>query len=134
VISLGDSQWHSIRDFRRDSPTDHPDAGNSDDGTGQDIREHRTAAHCSHEFSPSFEGFFERCRSHNICQVKSPGSLRRFKLSDTFRTEAHQTYRHLNSNHLVDQSGYPPGQVRVSSYQLARKTSALYRGPPFDSS
>jgi hypothetical protein len=55
VISLGDGQWHSIRDFRRDSPTDRPDAGNSDDGTGQDIREHRTATHCSHEFSPLSE-------------------------------------------------------------------------------
>ncbi len=39
VISLGEGQWHGIRDFRRDSPTDRPDAGNSNDGTRQDIRE-----------------------------------------------------------------------------------------------
>jgi hypothetical protein len=57
VISLGDSQWHGIRNFGRDSPTDRPDAGNSNDGARQDIREHRTATHCSHEFSPSFECF-----------------------------------------------------------------------------
>jgi len=55
VISLGDGQWHSIRDFRRDSPTERPDAGNSDDGARQDIREHGTATHCIHEFSPSSE-------------------------------------------------------------------------------
>jgi hypothetical protein len=29
VISLADGQWHSICDFRRDSPTNRPDAGNS---------------------------------------------------------------------------------------------------------
>ena len=58
VISLGDGQWHGIRDFRRDSPTDRPDAGNSNDGTRQDIREHRTATYCSHEFSPLSECFF----------------------------------------------------------------------------
>jgi hypothetical protein len=85
VISLGDGQWHSIRDFRRDSPADRPDAGNSNDGTRQDIREHRTATHCSHGFSPSFECFlFVRRRSHNICRAKSLGSLQRFKLSSTF--------------------------------------------------
>jgi hypothetical protein len=58
VVSLGDGQWHGIRDFRRNSPTERPDAGNSDDGTGQDIREHGTATQCIHEFSPSSEGFF----------------------------------------------------------------------------
>jgi hypothetical protein len=58
VISLGDGQWHSIRDFRRDSPTDRPDAGNSNDGTRQDIRENGTATHCSHEFSPLPERLF----------------------------------------------------------------------------
>jgi hypothetical protein len=80
VASLGDGQWHGIRDFRRDSPPDRPDAGNSNDGTRQDIREHRTATHCSHGFSPSFEcSLFERCRSHNICRAKSLGSLQRFK-------------------------------------------------------
>jgi hypothetical protein len=57
VISLGDGQWHSIRDFRRDSPTDRPDAGNSNDGTRQDIRENGTATHCNHEFSPLSECF-----------------------------------------------------------------------------
>jgi hypothetical protein len=51
VISLGDGQWHCIRDFRRDSPTDRSDAGNSNDGTRQDIRENGTATHCNHEFS-----------------------------------------------------------------------------------
>jgi hypothetical protein len=55
VISLGDGQWHGIRDFRRHSPTERPDAGNSDDGTRQDIREHGTATHWIHEFSPSSE-------------------------------------------------------------------------------
>jgi hypothetical protein len=84
VISLGDGQRHSIRDFRRDGPTNRPEAGNSNDGTRQDIREHRTAALCSHELSPSFECFFERCRSSNVRQVKSLGSLQRFKLSSTF--------------------------------------------------
>jgi len=59
VISLGDGQWHSIRDFRRDSPTDRPDAGNSNDGTRQDIRENGTATHCCHECSPLSECFFE---------------------------------------------------------------------------
>jgi hypothetical protein len=58
VISLGHSQWHSIRDFRRDSATDRPDAGNSNDGTRQDIREHGTATHYSHELSPLSECFF----------------------------------------------------------------------------
>jgi hypothetical protein len=57
VISLGDGQWHGMRDFGRDSPTDRPDAGNSNDSTRQDAREHHTATHCRHEFSPSFECF-----------------------------------------------------------------------------
>jgi hypothetical protein len=114
VISLGDGQWHSIRDFRRDSPADRPDAGNSNDGTRQDIREHRTATHCSHGFSPSFECFlFERCRSHNICRAKSLGSLQRFKSSSTFVSRRIKRTAHPNSNRLVDQSGYTSGQVRV---------------------
>jgi hypothetical protein len=75
VISLGHGQWHSIRDFRRDSPTDRPDAGNSNDGTRQDIRENGTATHCCHECSPLSECFFERCRNHNICQMKSLATL-----------------------------------------------------------
>jgi hypothetical protein len=58
VISLGDGQWHSIRDFRRDSPTDRPDAGNSNDGPRQDIRENGTATHCCHECSPLSECLF----------------------------------------------------------------------------
>ena len=57
VISLGHGQWHCIRDFRRDSPTDRPDAGNSNDGTRQNIREHRAATHRIHEFSPLSECF-----------------------------------------------------------------------------
>jgi hypothetical protein len=65
VISLGDSQWHRIRDFRRDGPTDCPDAGNSNDGTRQHIRENGTAAHYSHEFFPC-PNVFERCRCHDI--------------------------------------------------------------------
>jgi hypothetical protein len=58
VISLGDGQWHGIRDFRHDSPTERSNAGNSDDGARQDIREHGTATHCIHEFSPSSECLF----------------------------------------------------------------------------
>jgi hypothetical protein len=61
VISLGHGQRHGIRAHRRDSPTDRPDAGNGNDGTRQDIREHRTATHCNHEFSPFSECLFERC-------------------------------------------------------------------------
>jgi hypothetical protein len=120
VISLGDGQRHSIRDFRRDSPTNRPHACNSNDGTRQDIREHRTAAHCSHELSPSFECFFERCRSRNICQVKSLGSLQRFKLSSTFVSSA-STYAYLKSNRLFDQSGYTSGQVRVFPIDSMRR-------------
>jgi hypothetical protein len=58
VISLADAQWYSTRDFRGDSPTKRSNAGNSDDGTRQEIREHGTATHCIHEFSPSSEGAF----------------------------------------------------------------------------
>ena len=58
MISLGEGQGHGIRDFRRDSPTDRSDAGNSNDGTGKDFREHRTATHCIHEFSPLSECIF----------------------------------------------------------------------------
>jgi len=83
VISLGDGQWHGIRDFRRDSPTERPDAGNSDDGTRQDIREHGTATHCNHEFSPLSE-CFRALQKPQHCQLKSLGSLPRFKLSSTF--------------------------------------------------
>jgi hypothetical protein len=83
VISLGHGQWHRIRDFRRDSPTDRPDAGNSNDGTRQDIRENGTATHCSHEFSPCSNACFERCRKPLHLSVKSLASLQRFKLSNT---------------------------------------------------
>ena len=134
VISLGDGQRHSIRDFRRDSPTDCPDASNSNDGTRQDIREHGTATHCSHEFCPLSECFFRALQSHDVCQVKPLGSLQRFKLSSTFCLEGRQICTHLNSNRLVDQSGYSSGQVRVFSYHLTPKTSASYCRSPFDSS
>jgi hypothetical protein len=50
VISLGDGQWHRVQNFRRDSPTNRPDAGNGNGGTRQDMRENGTATHCSHEF------------------------------------------------------------------------------------
>jgi hypothetical protein len=79
VVSLGHGQWHGIRNFRRDSPTERPHAGNSDDGTGQDIREHGTATHCIHGFPPSSEGTFEHGRRHHIWEVKSLGSLQHFK-------------------------------------------------------
>jgi hypothetical protein len=62
AISPGDGQWHSIRDFRRDSPTDCPDAGNRNDGTRQDIRENGTATHCCHEGSSLSECFFRAPR------------------------------------------------------------------------
>jgi hypothetical protein len=58
VISPGDGQWHSIRDFRCDGPADRPDAGNRNGGTRQNIREDCTATHCSHEFSPLSDWFF----------------------------------------------------------------------------
>jgi hypothetical protein len=74
VISLGDGQWHRVHNFRRDSPTDRPDAGNGNGGTRQDMRENGTATHCSHEFSPCPIGS-ERCRRHDVCRVKSRGSL-----------------------------------------------------------
>jgi hypothetical protein len=98
-ISHGDGQWHRIRSFRRNSPTERPDASNSNDGTRQ-IREHRAATHCSHEFSPSFECSFESC--NNICQVKSFGSLQRFKLSSPICIEAHQTCTHRSLNRAID--------------------------------
>ncbi|MCK1512655.1 hypothetical protein IVB22_08695 [Bradyrhizobium sp. 190] len=122
VISLGGGQWHSIRAFRRDSPTDRSDAGHNDDGTRQNIREHRAATHCNHEFSPSFEGFFQTLQKpqHLSGEVAWPF--------------APQTYAHLNSTQLVDQSGDSSGRVRVFSYHLARKTSASYGRSPFGSS
>jgi hypothetical protein len=123
VIFLGDGQRHSLRDFRRDNPTERPDAGNSHDGTRQNIREHGTATHRIHEFSPLSECCFRA--------LQSPGSLQRNKLSSTFCVEVRQTCVHLNSNRLVDQSGYSSGPARVFSYQLARKTSTLYGWFPF---
>jgi hypothetical protein len=132
VIPLGDGQWHSIRDVRRDSPPDRPDADNSNDDTRQNIREHGTATHCSHEFSPLSECFLRALQKpqHLSCEVAS----QRFKLSGTFCIEARQTYTHQNSNRLVAQSGYSPGRVRVFSYQLTRKTSASYGRSPFGGS
>jgi hypothetical protein len=119
VASLGDRQWHGIRASRRDSPTERPDAGDSDDGTGQDIREHGAATHCIHERSPLSECFF-RARQK---PQRLPGEVA--WLSTALQViqlciEAHQTCAHLNSNRFVDQSGYSSGQVRVSSYQLTR--------------
>jgi hypothetical protein len=58
VISLGHGQWHGIRDIRRDSPPNRPDAGDGNGRTGQDLREHLAATHCIHEFSPLSECFF----------------------------------------------------------------------------
>ncbi len=50
-------------------------------------------------------------RQHSS-DVKSLGSLHRFELfSPSYRGAS--THAHLNSNHLVDQSGYSSGQVRV---------------------
>jgi hypothetical protein len=112
VISLGDGQWHSIRDFRRDSPTERPDTGNSDDGTRQDIREHDTATHCIHEFSPSSECFSSAAEPQHlyICRVKSLGSLQRFKLSSTFCIEALQNHAHLIQIALSINQGIHPGK------------------------
>jgi hypothetical protein len=95
VISLGDSQWHGIRGFRRDGPPNRPDAGDSNGSTWQDICEHRTATHSSHEFSPLSECFFERGRSHNIRQMKSLGCLQR-RIIQHLCIEAHQTSATLN--------------------------------------
>jgi hypothetical protein len=133
VISLGDGQWHSIRDFRRDSPTDRSDAGNSNGGTRQDMRENGTATHCSHEFSPC-PNVFERCGRHDIVERSRVAPAQHVKLCSTFCIEARQTYIHLNSNRLVDQSGDSSASVRVFSYQLARKASASYGRSPSGSS
>jgi hypothetical protein len=62
VSTLGCSQWHGIRDIRRDSPADRPDTGNGNSRSRQDIHEHRTATHCIHEFSPLSECFFGALR------------------------------------------------------------------------
>jgi hypothetical protein len=126
VIALGDGQWHGIRNFGRDSPTDRPDAGNSNDGTRQDIREHRTATHCSHEFSPSFECFLRALQKPQHLSREVVWPFATLRVIQHPCIEAYQTYAHLNSDRLVDQSGYSSAQVRVSSYQLARKTSASY--------
>jgi hypothetical protein len=133
VISLGDSQWHRIRDFRRDGPTDCPDAGNSNDGTRQHIRENGTATHYSHELFPC-PNVFERCRCHDICERCRGVPSQRFKLCSTFCIKARQTYIHLDSNRLFDQSGDSSASVRVFSYQLTRKTSASYGRLPSSSS
>jgi hypothetical protein len=65
VVSLVDGQWHGIRDFRRDSPSDRPDAGNGNDGTRQNIREHRAATHCNHEFSPRSNAFLSAAETQH---------------------------------------------------------------------
>jgi hypothetical protein len=69
VSSLGYGQRHGIRDIRRDSPADRSDAGNGNDGTRQDIREHRTATHCIHEFSPLSECFLDRCGNRSTVEL-----------------------------------------------------------------
>lgn len=61
VSSLRHSQWHGIRDIRRDDPAERPGAGNRNSRTRQDVHEHRTATHCIHEFSPLSECFLGRC-------------------------------------------------------------------------
>jgi hypothetical protein len=90
VISLGDGQWHGIGDFRRDNPTDHPGAGNSNDGTGKNIREHRTATHCIHEFSSLSECFSSAADTTTFGR-RNCLALQRFKLS-----RRAQIYTHLN--------------------------------------
>ena len=89
VISLRDGQWHGIRDFRRDSPTDSSDAGNSNGGTRQDMRENGTATHCSHEFSPC-PNVFERCGRHDIVERSRVAPAQHVKLCSTFCIEARQ--------------------------------------------
>jgi hypothetical protein len=70
VSTLGCSQWHGIRDIRRDSPADRPDTGNGNSRSRQDIHEHRTATHCIHEFSPLSECFFSgAARGHNTVEL-----------------------------------------------------------------
>jgi hypothetical protein len=70
VSTLGYGQWHGIRDIRRNSPADRPDAGNGNGRSRQDIHEHRTATHCIHEFSPLSECFFSgAARGHNTVEV-----------------------------------------------------------------
>jgi hypothetical protein len=70
------------------------------------------------------KAFFVHCRSHYISQVMSLGSLQRRKSSSTFCIEARQTCAHLNSNRLVDQSGYSSGPVGVSSYRQNERAGA----------
>jgi hypothetical protein len=135
VISLGDSQWHGIRDFRRDSPTDCPDAGNSNDGTRQDIRENGTATHCCHEGSPLSECFSRPLQKpqHLLDEVVWLITTLQV-MQHLFCVEVRQTCTHLNSNRLVDQSGDSSAHVRVFSYQLMRKALATYGRSPFGSS
>jgi hypothetical protein len=73
------TQWHGIRDIRRDSPADRPDTGNGNGRSRQDIHEHRTATHCIHEFSPLSE-CFSRALQEDTTQLNSPGAPQRFKL------------------------------------------------------
>jgi hypothetical protein len=91
VIPPGDGQWHGIDDFRRDNPTDRPDAGNSNDGTRQDIREHDTATHCIHEFSPLSECFSSAAEQQPLsgevawlCNASSDPALFLRRIKPTF--------------------------------------------------
>jgi hypothetical protein len=115
VISLVDGQWHGVRDFRRDSPSDRSDAGNGNDRTRQDIREQRAATHCSHGFSPCSKLFLSAAEATTL-SGEVVWLLATLQVIPTPSIEAHQTHTHLNSNCLVHQSGYSSGQVRVSSY------------------
>jgi hypothetical protein len=91
VISLGDGQGYGIRGFRRDRSTDRPDAGNGNDGTRQDIREHRAAAHCSHEFSPLSEYFFRSRQKPQILSGKVAWLFGALQVIQRLCIEAHQT-------------------------------------------
>jgi hypothetical protein len=91
VISLGDGQRHGIRGFRRDSPPYRPHACNGNDGTRQDIREHRAATHCSHEFSPLSEYFFRSRQKPQILSGKVAWLFGALQVIQRLCIEAHQT-------------------------------------------
>jgi hypothetical protein len=60
--------------------------------------------------------------------VKSLGSLQRFRLSSTFVLRRIEPTLIQIQIALSINRDIHPGQARVSSYQLARKTSAFYAG------
>jgi hypothetical protein len=108
-----------MRDFWRDSPTNRPDAGDSNGGTGKDIHDHGTATHCSHVFASMFEFYFGALQRPTFIGQRRL-VLRHFKLFSAFFIEVRQTLAHLNSNRLVEQSGYSSEHLRVFSDQLPR--------------